>query len=315
MKLITILFGLFFSLYLSASVNINDFTVAPDEVCSYYIVEQTESCTIVAIETHDNAIILNVIAGIATSLIPEAVEALCTNAGNSPAYCEVGYTVAEALVSLGSGKIAKGVVRGMKWIAKKMGFHTASKVSKAAVEVKSYEAANAMKSVFKAYRDAGCMKWQSTEVKQDNNEFADWQSGNSYSSYSYTSNSYAVYTVNWRLGYANYSGLLKLNSFGEGTLRVVYPDATCQCNQMVEQRMTVQATANGIIFLGSNPTDVRTGVRNYNYAADNFLVTVNAYGGVNMQIVDAAGVTAYGRMEVVQNASQKARLLASFGMR
>ncbi len=297
----------------NANIDVSDLTVPKEEIKRYRVVEQSSSCTIIEIETKDGIFIYNVIAAIATQFIPEGVEMLCTNAGGSPKYCKAAYQISSTLVSLRGGKIAKGLTSGIKWVVKKVTGYSPKK-SKAIVETLAYQAAGGMKKAFDAYREASCMQYEPASVGNDNNEFkVNWDKAVYYTP-TESAPSSNVYSVTWQLGYTLYSGVLKLNSLGRGKFRVTYLDPSCQCYQLIEQSMSLQSMPGGIAIYGRDPVDVRTGFLATNYSADNFIATVNPYGGVNITVIDNARALASGRMQFIQNNYQRSALLNKFGM-
>ena len=283
------------------------FTVETASILQYETVEQSPSCAIVKITTKDGKIIWNVIAAIGTQFIPEVVEAICTKAGGDPDNCEVVYQASSALVSLGGGSIFRGITKGVRWVAKRLGY---AMKSTAAIEAKSYQAAELFKNVFDAYQDAGCMKYETPAVTEGSHpDFTgEFQVKNSYNS-----SQSDVYLINWTIDYTTYTGVLKLDYSGSGKFRVVFQDPSCNCAKLVEQNMRLQFTSQGIAIRGSNPIDVNTG-RSANYYSDNFYITMDYLGNIYVTVIDDGGMGGSAWMKWVGNQSEKRNLLNKFGM-
>lgn len=283
------------------------FTLPEEEILSYEVVDQSHNCAIVKITTKDGRILLNVLAAIGTQFIPEVVQAICTKAGGDPDNCEVVYQASSALVSLGGSGIFKGITKGVRWVAKRLGY---AMKSSAAIEAKSYQAAELFKNVFDAYSDAGCMKWEQPKVIQPNS--TDF-SGDFVPVNSYNNSQSDVYLIGWTVDYITYTGLLKLDRSGSGKFRVVYDDPYCNCAKLVEQNMRLQFTPQGIAIRGSNPVDVNSG-RVANYNPDNFYFTTDYLGNNYVTVIDNAWVSASAWMRWVDNYAEKRSMLRDFGM-
>lgn len=131
----------------------NQLSVPVDNIEFYQVIEESAGLQIVEVKTKDGKFILNVIAAIATTFLPDAVRGICrATIGDSDA-CEVAYLATTALVDLRGVKIYKGAVRSMRYIASRGTYK-----STATVEVKTYEMASDVKDAFEVYRDYG-VKW------------------------------------------------------------------------------------------------------------------------------------------------------------
>lgn len=303
---ILILTLLFLSVRLTAEINSAGFTVVPEDIQHYTVIDASENCIVVKIVTKDHQIIWNVVAAIATHFLPETVQAICTNAGGNPDHCEVVYEASSALVNLRGKGIFKGITKGVRWVAKRLGYNLKSS---AAIEAKSYETAGNFKKIFEAYNNAGCMKWENPQITDAAEDFS-----GSFQESGSAGNTSEVYTIGWTANYVRYTGLLKLQPGGAGKLRVAYDDPSCNCTRLIEQQMQLQFVPQGIAIRGRNPVDVSTGRGAYNYYPDSFYITMDNYGNIYVTVVDAAYVSASATMQPVKNYSEKSQWLKKFGM-
>ncbi len=133
-----------------------------------------ESDGIKIVKVHDGEHVwFRVIAAISTVYLPEMIQAICVKVTGDTKACEVVYAVTSALVALRGRQIYKsiskqGVTHNRKWIAKK-GVNR----SEAAIETLTYDSARAMKRVFGAYRELGCVKWNNVSETTSNTNLYD----------------------------------------------------------------------------------------------------------------------------------------------
>ena len=96
------------------------------------------------------------------------------------------------------------------------------------------------------------------------------------------------YAIEFTYNDIKYSGMLVLNN-NVGKMRLYYIHQSCGKEHLVEQRMTVKTTANGLNIIGSDPFDVNEGDGNTDYVADNFYVIKTQSGNVEVWNIDVKG--------------------------
>jgi len=130
-------------------------SVQSDIILDISILNSSEVCDIVMIETKEGTI-FNVIAAIATELLPEAAKGVCDATIGEPDACNVVYAVTSALVTINGTKIYKGISRGLTWVANR-----GLTRSKATVETQTYQKAKKVSEVFEFYKRTKCIDWES----------------------------------------------------------------------------------------------------------------------------------------------------------
>lgn len=98
----------------------------------------------------------------------------------------------------------------------------------------------------------------------------------------------SVFRVFFNPGEVEYEGILALEN-GEGVMRLRYYNAGCDCDQIVEQTITVKPWEKGYKLEGSNPINVETGKRMLNYNPDNLYLELNEEGEEQVFNEDSAG--------------------------
>lgn len=98
-----------------------------------------------------------------------------------------------------------------------------------------------------------------------------------------------AFELTFTVGYTSHHALLVLNEYGNGYMRVKYYDASCGCNNMVDQTMSTQTNYAGTYIVGSNPRYAGTNQWTSGYAPDNFFWTTNMYGGTQVYVTDYYG--------------------------
>ncbi len=85
-----------------------------------------------------------------------------------------------------------------------------------------------------------------------------------------------------RLKFSNgsivHAGQLWLNDNGMGRMTVKYYDVNLNRSASVDQTMSLENTANGLLLVGSNPVYSGTRTRATTYSPDNFLLRVDENG-------------------------------------
>ncbi len=146
-------------------------TVPEEKILSYKVIDSSSVVQVIEIKTNEGTIIYNVIAAIATNLLPEAVKGICSVTVGDPDACKIAYEATSMLVLMRGTKIYTGIVNSIKYIANR-GIERSS----ATVETFTYKFASNVKSAFEIYKKYGCINW-------DNVYQVD--SGNQYKSYCY----------------------------------------------------------------------------------------------------------------------------------
>jgi hypothetical protein len=85
-----------------------------------------------------------------------------------------------------------------------------------------------------------------------------------------------------RLKFSNgsivHAGQLWLNDNGMGRMTVKFYNANLNRSESVDQTMSLENTANGLLLVGSNPVYSGTRTRAATYSPDNFLLRVDENG-------------------------------------
>ena len=119
------------------------------------IIYDCDGVKIVKLETVDGLIIYNVIASIATVLLPDVVKAICNATVKDKVACDVAYEATSALVSLRGGRIFRGLTRGIHWIANRGSSRSTLKIN-----ANTYGLASNIKDALETYKTLGCVKWR-----------------------------------------------------------------------------------------------------------------------------------------------------------
>jgi hypothetical protein len=147
--------------------NVNDYyVISTNPEINYSIISHSDACLV--LEGSKNGFSwYEVVATIATNLIPTTAYGLCMATLKNPTVCKVVYTVSEALVNSYEKDIKKGFLDGIEWIANKGSGYSKST---ATIKTRNRDVANGSAIVFNEYRNQQCMKYSSVtnNLKEQN---------------------------------------------------------------------------------------------------------------------------------------------------
>jgi hypothetical protein len=121
-----------------------------------------------------------------------------------------------------------------------------------------------------------------------------------------------VYKVVFIADVTQYYSALVLFDDGSGKMRTKFYDPNCECPVMVEQTMKIENTNSGLRLMGYNPVYPGTYNRYPTYSADNFYISRDYKGNLNITDIDDYGVTASASIVSITAYSQKKEFLSEF---
>lgn len=118
-----------------------------------------------------------------------------------------------------------------------------------------------------------------------------------------------VYEIRFTAGVTQHRGALVLFDDGTGLVRIRYYN---NGTKMVEQKIRIQNTRNGLRLACYNPVYPGTTRRHPSYVADNFYLTQNEYGKTQLVNIDDQGVTANVVIRKLEGTTLTNRFLTDF---
>lgn len=118
-----------------------------------------------------------------------------------------------------------------------------------------------------------------------------------------------VYEIRFTAGVTQHRGALALFDDGTGLIRIRYYN---NGTQMVEQKIQVQNTANGLRLACYSPVYPGTTRRHPSYIADNFYLTRDEYGKTRLVNIDDRGNTSNVVIRKLEGVALTNRFLSDF---
>lgn len=124
------------------------------------ILLETEGISLIAKTDIYGSTSYNVVATVATKLIPKAVESLCLITFKNKTACSAVFAVSEALVSAKENSIKQGVTQAIAWVANKGSFSGGSSAKTTTIDRPTAEA---IYYTFVEYKRISCVQWGSVK--------------------------------------------------------------------------------------------------------------------------------------------------------